>query len=89
MFFCPDELEIFDVLSVIREGQLPNGVARTAGRCQSPATPEEHYSAFQLNENATLHQLAAGLFYNTFPEDFSVLATVRIPGKEIRDQNKT
>lgn len=73
-------LEIFDVLSVLRDAPLPEGVTRAPGRCQSARTVPAHYSAYNLNENATFHQLAAGIFYNTFPEDFSILSVVRLPG---------
>lgn len=62
---------------------LPDGVTRSPGRCQSPTTAVTEYSAYTLNENATLHQLAAGMFYNTFPEDFSIVAVVRQPGKSV------
>lgn len=79
--FVPDEAENFDILSVLKEDQLPDGVARIPGRCQSPSTPEDQFLAYRLNENATLHQLSAGMFYNTFPEDFSVLAVVRLSGE--------
>lgn len=72
-------LEFFDVLSTIRINGLPDGVTRVPGRCQSPFTEERSYSAYNLDKNATLHQLAAGMFYNTFPEDFSILAVVRMP----------
>lgn len=65
---------------MVQPSELPDGVSRTPGRCQSPTVPEEEYFAYRLNENATLYQLAAGMFYNTFPEDFSVLAVVRLPG---------
>ena len=68
------------MLSVIQD-ELPEGVSRVPGRCQLPSAPETEYTAFSLNENATLHQLAAGIFYNTFPEDFAILAVVRLPGK--------
>lgn len=74
-------LEIFDVLSVVHDGTLPEGVAPVPGRCQSPGTSDAESTAFSLNENATLHQLAAGMFYNTFPEDFSILAVLRLYGK--------
>lgn len=76
-----DEAEIFDVLTILGEEELPEGVAHIPGRCQGPATPSEDWAAYSLNENATLHQLSAGLFYNTFPEDFSILAVVRLAGK--------
>lgn len=76
----PVNLEIFDVLSVLREAPLPDGVTRAPGRCQSARTAPAHYSAYNLNENATFHQLAAGIFYNTFPEDFSILSVLRLPG---------
>lgn len=73
-----EKLEVFDVLSGISDGELPDGVTRVLGRCQTQLEPP---SAFFLNENATLHQLAAGMFYNTFPEDFSILAVIRLTGK--------
>lgn len=76
----PVNLEIFDALSVLREAPLPDGVTRAPGRCQSTRTAPAHYTAYNLNENATFHQLAAGMFYNTFPEDFSILSVVRLPG---------
>lgn len=81
-----DNLEIFDVLSVVSDDALPEGVSRALGRCQAPSTLAG-YSALSLNENATLHQLAAGMFYNTFPEDFSIMAVVRLPGAYCCKQN--
>lgn len=79
-----DKTDIFDILSVVRDiTDLPEGVTRIPGRCQSPLSLEEDYTAFTLNENATLHQLSAGMFYNTFPEDFSILAVVRLPGNNL------
>lgn len=69
---------------MIRENEeLPDGVTRTPGRCQSPLDNDSAYTAIALNENATLHRLAAGMFYNSFPEDFSILAVVRLPGKKL------
>lgn len=79
-----DEAEIFDVLTILGEEELPEGVARIPGRCQSQTTPDEDWSAYSLNENASLHQLSAGIFYNTFPEDFSILTVIRLAGKLLR-----
>lgn len=71
------------MLSSAREGALPDGVSRAWGRCQGPAVNPELYTALSLNENTTIHQLAAGMFYNTFPEDFSVITVFRLSGKFI------
>ena len=76
-----NETEFFDALSVLRDyKELPDGITRAPGRCQSPL--ENNYTAIALNENATVHQLTAGMFYNTFPEDFSIMAVVRLPGSK-------
>lgn len=82
-YLAENQAEIFDMLSGARGPEPPPGLSRTPGRCQSPHELEKNHLGFSFNENSTLHYLTAGIFYNTFPEDFSLLAVVRLPGENI------